>query len=174
MADAEFHVARVRALWPDLCASALTSIGDGWTCDTYDVDGRWIVKFPRTEYAEEMLRKQSALLPRLAGRLPVAIPTPVPSSDPEAGFLWGMFVSREHRRKQCGERLLKEAEGLLANGGKKVTACVAAPYEIAIRFYQRNGYMIGPVSGTLRTGSSMPIYPIEKQFDGLRRESEEA
>lgn len=92
--------------------------------------------------------------------------------DPETGFLWGMFVSRNHRRKQCGERLLKEAEDWLsANRAKKITACVAAPNESAIRFYRKNGYMIGPVSGTLRPGSSIPIHPIEKRLNGLRQVS---
>lgn len=90
--------------------------------------------------------------------------------DPETGFLWGMFVSRNHRQKQCGETLLKEAEDWLsANDGKKIKACVAAPNESAIRFYRKNGYMIGPASGTLRPSSSIPIHPIEKQLKGLRQ-----
>lgn len=82
MTDAELHLNRVGALWPDIGAHALRPIGDGWTCATYEVDGRWIVQFPRTEYAKETLRKQCSLLPRLSGRLPVAIPIPVPSVNP--------------------------------------------------------------------------------------------
>ena len=89
----------------------------------------------------------------------------VSDEDPEAGFLWGMFVSRKHRGKRCGKQLLKEAEDWLsAHKAKKITACVAAPNEGAIRFYRKNGYMIGPASGTLRPGSSIPIHPIEKQL----------
>jgi ribosomal protein S18 acetylase RimI-like enzyme len=90
--------------------------------------------------------------------------------DPNAGFLWGMFVSRNHRRKQCGERLLREAEDWVsANGGKRITACVAAPNENAFLFYRKNGYTIGSVSGTLRSGSSIPIHPIEKPLGGLHQ-----
>lgn len=87
MEDAELHLNKVRALWPDIGAHALTPIGEGWTCATCEVDGRWIVQFPRTEYAKETLRKQCAVLPRLAGRLAVAIPTPVPSANPEASAM---------------------------------------------------------------------------------------
>lgn len=89
--------------------------------------------------------------------------------DPAAGFLWGMFVSSDYRRNRYGERFLKEAENWFsANGAKRIRASVAAPNEGAIRFYRRKGYTIGPASGTLRPGSTIPIHPIEKQLNRLR------
>ncbi len=80
----EEPMAEVRRLWPNVGAQELTPIGDGWTCDTYEVDGRWIVQFPRTAYAEEAMLKQRRVLPVLARRLPAPIPSPVPASDPDA------------------------------------------------------------------------------------------
>ena len=69
--------AAARRLWPDLACETLAPLGDGWTCRTYEIDGSWIAQFPRTEYAEETLLSQRRVLPLLAQRLPVEIPTPV-------------------------------------------------------------------------------------------------
>ncbi|HYJ60722.1 MAG TPA: phosphotransferase, partial [Actinomycetota bacterium] len=72
---------------PALAGAALRAVGDGWTCDTYEVtaaDGAvWIVQSPRTAYAAERLRAQAALLPELAHGVSATIPTPaVPLGDP--------------------------------------------------------------------------------------------
>jgi ribosomal protein S18 acetylase RimI-like enzyme len=81
------------------------------------------------------------------------------------GFLWGMFVSRAHRRKSYGRRMLNEAEVWLKQKARtKITACVAAPNDHAVAFYRRCGFTVGPVSGVLRPGSVIPIYPIEKEI----------
>ena len=81
------HRTQIRKLWPGVEARDLTLIGDGWTCDTYEVDGRWIAQFPRTVYAATALRKQLAVLPLLGERLPVAIPIPVPSEEPDVAAM---------------------------------------------------------------------------------------
>jgi len=48
----------------------------GWTCDTFAVDGVWIVQVARSPYAAAMLRKQARVLPALAPRVPAAVPIP--------------------------------------------------------------------------------------------------
>ena len=58
-------------------AKTVTPIGDGWTVDTYDVDGEWIVQFPRSDYAAERLRSQMRVLPELAAELSAMVPAPV-------------------------------------------------------------------------------------------------
>ncbi len=62
----------------------------------------------------------------------------------------------------------EEWKDWLANGGKQIKACVAAPNEGAIRFYRRNGYTIGPASGRLRpalpetaSGSYLPVASLQ-------------
>ena len=66
-----------RRLWPAMACETFAPLGDGWTCRTYEVDGSWIAQFPRTDSAEETLLSQRRVLPLLAQRLPVEIPTPV-------------------------------------------------------------------------------------------------
>ena len=48
---------RVSAAFPQLGGADVAPIGSGWTVDTYDVDGEWIVQFPR-----ERLRRRSPAL----------------------------------------------------------------------------------------------------------------
>ena len=68
---------RVTAAFPQLEAKTVTPIGDGWTVDTYDVDGEWIVQFPRSDYAADRLRSQMRVLPELAAELSAMVPAPV-------------------------------------------------------------------------------------------------
>ena len=68
---------RVTAAFPQLGARTVTPIGDGWTVDTYDVDGEWIVQFPRSDYAADRLRSQMRVLPELAAELSAMVPAPV-------------------------------------------------------------------------------------------------
>ena len=68
---------RVAAAFPQLGARTVTPIGDGWTVDTYDVDGEWIVQFPRSDYAADRLRSQMRVLPELAAELSAMVPAPV-------------------------------------------------------------------------------------------------
>lgn len=68
---------RVTAAFPQLEAKTVTPVGDGWTVDTYDVDGEWIVQFPRSDYAADRLRSQMRVLPELAAELSAMVPAPV-------------------------------------------------------------------------------------------------
>lgn len=60
-------------------------IGDGSTCDTYRVNGDWIVQHPRSEVAAGTLLTQMDVLPELAREVSAAVPTPeLASRDPVA------------------------------------------------------------------------------------------
>ena len=77
MAETTEALERVTASFPELEARRVTPIGTGWTVDTYDVDGEWIVQFPRSEYAAERLRAQVRVLPELAAELSALVPLPI-------------------------------------------------------------------------------------------------
>jgi aminoglycoside phosphotransferase (APT) family kinase protein len=77
------HRALVARLFPHLPVQSFQSVGEGWTCYTYLVDGEWIVQLPRSGLAEEMLLKQIDVLPELALEVSGAVPVPeLVSRDP--------------------------------------------------------------------------------------------
>ncbi|MGE5228005.1 MAG: phosphotransferase [Planctomycetaceae bacterium] len=79
------HRELIARLFPDLELRTLEPIGTGWTFDTYDVNGEWIVQLPRSRYAEDRLRAQIALLPELVLEVSALIPMPeLTSLDPPA------------------------------------------------------------------------------------------
>jgi aminoglycoside 2''-phosphotransferase len=69
--------ARVDAVFPELGARDVRAIGTGWTADTYDVDGEWVVQFPRRDEVAETIRRQIDTLPELAAELSALVPEPV-------------------------------------------------------------------------------------------------
>ena len=69
--------ARVHEIFPQLKAGSVRPIGTGWTVDTYEVDGTWIVQFARDSYAADRLRAQIEVLPELAAELSALVPEPV-------------------------------------------------------------------------------------------------
>jgi len=81
----EEHRTLVRRLFPSIDVDTFEPIGAGWTYDTYEVNGEWIVQLPRSEYAVERLRAQVALLPELSREVSALIPVPSSvSKDPPA------------------------------------------------------------------------------------------
>lgn len=70
------HRDLVAGLFPQLAIDEFEPIVGGWTCDTYRVDGEWIVQLPRTPYAEERLLRQIEVLPELAREVSAAVPMP--------------------------------------------------------------------------------------------------
>ena len=68
---------RIDAVFPALEARSVMPIGTGWTVDTYEVDGEWIVQLARSDYAAERLRAQIETLPELAAELSALVPEPV-------------------------------------------------------------------------------------------------
>jgi aminoglycoside phosphotransferase (APT) family kinase protein len=79
------HRLRMRELFPSIDVISFDRIGSGWTYDTFDVNGEWIVQFPRSSYAAERLVAQSSLLPDLSREVSALIPVPsLVSVDPPA------------------------------------------------------------------------------------------
>ncbi len=79
----EAHRDLVAGVFPQLELDEFEPIAGGWTCDTYRVDGSWIVQLPRSPYAEERLRRQIDVLPELAREVSAPIPGPeLVSRDP--------------------------------------------------------------------------------------------
>jgi aminoglycoside phosphotransferase (APT) family kinase protein len=67
----------LREALPDLEPQRVHIIESGWDSRIVDVDGEWIVRVARNDWAAQGYRIEAALLPRLAPTLPVQIPLPV-------------------------------------------------------------------------------------------------
>ena len=71
-------------VFPELRPGGIERIDGGWTCETYDLGDR-IVQLARTPYAIDTLRRQMAMLPRIAPLLATPVPAPdLVSQDPAA------------------------------------------------------------------------------------------
>jgi aminoglycoside phosphotransferase (APT) family kinase protein len=78
------HRALVARLFPQIGAfTSFEPVRGGWTCDTYEVDGVWIVQLPREGGADTYLRRQIEVLPEIAAEVSGAVPEPeLVSLDP--------------------------------------------------------------------------------------------
>jgi aminoglycoside 2''-phosphotransferase len=60
--------------FPDLPVRHIAFLGAGVDSEAYLVNDEWVFRFPKREAAARALDREVALLPKLAGRLPVAVP----------------------------------------------------------------------------------------------------
>lgn len=67
-------VALLRTHFPALELRDVRVVEDGWDSLVLDLDGEWIVRFPRRPEVEQWVEREIALLPELAVTLPVAVP----------------------------------------------------------------------------------------------------
>src|SRR5262245_4104496 len=84
--DAAKAAALVAAQVPDLAPVTATYVDEGWDSVVYDVNGRWIFRFPKRAQAEGTHDVKCALLPRLASVLPLPIPNPTRRSERTASY----------------------------------------------------------------------------------------
>jgi aminoglycoside phosphotransferase (APT) family kinase protein len=67
-------IALLRTHFPTLDFRDVRVVEDGWDSLVLDLDGEWIIRFPRRPEVEKWLEREIALLPKLARRLPVEVP----------------------------------------------------------------------------------------------------
>src|SRR5215218_2650565 len=59
---------------PDLRIERFVAVEQGWDSAVVEINDDWIFRFPRRPQVAEWLRREVALLPELAGALPVPVP----------------------------------------------------------------------------------------------------
>lgn len=64
----------IERAFPDLPVRDVVFLGAGMDSDAYLVNDEWVFRFPKRDTVTRALSREVALLPRLAGCLPVAIP----------------------------------------------------------------------------------------------------
>jgi len=64
----------IERAFPGLVVREIVFLGAGMDSDAYLVNGEWVFRFPRRAEVARALGREIAILPRLAPRLPVAVP----------------------------------------------------------------------------------------------------
>jgi aminoglycoside phosphotransferase (APT) family kinase protein len=72
----ELALGLIREQFPELDAREIRPLGSGWDNTAYLVDGAVVFRFPRKASTVALLERESRVMPRLADRLPLAVPDP--------------------------------------------------------------------------------------------------
>jgi aminoglycoside phosphotransferase (APT) family kinase protein len=98
--SAEEHVDEERARrligarFQELGADEVELVSEGWDYVVFRVDGEWAFRFPRREVVVPGTEREIAVLPVLAERLPVGLPSPVFVGSPGSDFPWPFYGAR--------------------------------------------------------------------------------
>jgi aminoglycoside phosphotransferase (APT) family kinase protein len=77
--------------FPEVELGAMRVLGEGWDNVVWLADERWAFRFPRRAIAIPGVERELAVLPGLAPRLPVPVPSPVFAGRPALGYPWPFF-----------------------------------------------------------------------------------
>ena len=91
-------LARARALvesqMPELGPRSIAPFGTGFDNTAFLVNGEIVFRFPRRTIAVECLGNELRLLPRIASRVPLAVPIPEWRGQPEGDYPWPWYGYR--------------------------------------------------------------------------------
>jgi len=92
--DSELVGRLLREQHPDLADLPLRLVANGWDNVIFRLGVEWCVRLPRRAVAVPLIVNEQRWLPRLAERLPAAVPAPVRMGRPGAGYPWPWSVCR--------------------------------------------------------------------------------
>jgi aminoglycoside phosphotransferase (APT) family kinase protein len=127
----------------ELRGAPVRALATGWDNTVFLVGGRWVFRFPRRAIALPGVRREIAALPRLAPRLPLAVPVPELVGRPSGGYPWPFW----------GARLIPGAE--LAESGVPGSARVAAATGLGEFLRALHDPRLVPLNGTELPGDPM-------------------
>lgn len=78
--------------YPDLAHLPLSHLDSGWDNVMYRLGEAYTVRLPRREIAAQLLINEQEWLPTLAARLPIPVPAPLRTGEPDAGYPWRWSV----------------------------------------------------------------------------------
>jgi aminoglycoside phosphotransferase (APT) family kinase protein len=93
--DASLAAQLVRSQFPELRAERIERLGAGWDNEAFLAGGRVVFRFPRRQFSRDLIAREIAILPRIAGQLPLAISAPRFIGTPTAQYPY-VFAGYEH------------------------------------------------------------------------------
>lgn len=107
----------VGAQFARLRGAPVEALATGWDNTVFLVGGEWIFRFPRRSVALPGIRREIAVLPALAPRLPLPVPVPEFAGRPSATFPWPFWGARRIPGRELAETCLPEDGRLTATAG---------------------------------------------------------
>ena len=105
----------IQEQFPAIHAKEISFLGAGWDNTAYLINRQWIFRFPRRQIAAPLLEAEIAILPQLALKLPLPIPTPIFVGKPSQSFPWPFAGYRVvPGTTACGANLSEEERVELA------------------------------------------------------------
>jgi aminoglycoside phosphotransferase (APT) family kinase protein len=92
--DEELAAAAIGGQFPQLASGAVELLSEGWDYAVFLVGGTWVFRFPRRAVVVPGTERELAVLPRLASRMPVAVPVPTHVGRPSDLFPWPFYGAR--------------------------------------------------------------------------------
>ncbi len=86
--DAALAAKLVASQFPQFAGASLEPFGFGWDTAAFLLDGSVVFRFPRRRSVVHLIEREIALLPHLAGRLPLPIPAPSFVGASTAAYPW--------------------------------------------------------------------------------------
>jgi aminoglycoside phosphotransferase (APT) family kinase protein len=86
--DASVAAGLIATQFPDFAEASVEPFGSGWDNAAFLIDRRIVFRFPRRRIAAKLIEREIAVLPQLAGRLPLAISAPSYIGRKAAAFPW--------------------------------------------------------------------------------------
>lgn len=71
-----------------LAPARVEPFGEGWDNTVFSVNDRYVFRFPRRQIAVPLIERELAVLPRIAPRLPLAVPVPEFTGAPSERYPW--------------------------------------------------------------------------------------
>lgn len=99
----------VERVAPRLAPARVEPLGEGFDNTVYLVNGEWVFRFPRREIATTLIETELRVLPRLAGRLPLASPVPEIVGRDDERYPWPFAGHRLLAGRSAAEASLDDA-----------------------------------------------------------------
>lgn len=84
----ELALQLIETQFRDLRPVRLRLLGEGWDNTAWQVNEQYVFRFPRRAFVIPFFQTETALLPKIAPKLPLPIPVPIFTGQPDEQFPW--------------------------------------------------------------------------------------